>query len=270
MSSVSILTLNIGAASLIRARLILDWLEAQQCDVVVLTETSNGAGTEFILDRYRSAGWYVSHQRSPEADRGVAVVSRVAVLPSNRISLSGVSIAGRAVSITLSTEPSISVVGVYVPSRDLSPEKIAKKKTFIRTFVNALEAAEVIDRELSVLCGDYNAISRSHIPRYSTFMDFEYGLFDSLQDLGLLDAHASIAPGEDVHSWFGRTGDRYRYDYVHVGGDLVGRLSRSAYIQETRASGLSDHAATLVLIDVDLCNVLPASNALTNEPMSLF
>jgi exodeoxyribonuclease-3 len=41
----SVLTVNIGAASQERARLLLDWLARRPEEVLVITETSAGPGT---------------------------------------------------------------------------------------------------------------------------------------------------------------------------------------------------------------------------------
>ena len=49
----SVLTVNIGAASPERARPLLDWLARRPEEVLVITETSAGPGTSWMLDRLR-------------------------------------------------------------------------------------------------------------------------------------------------------------------------------------------------------------------------
>ena len=44
----SVLTVNIGAASQERARLLLDWLARRPEEVLVITESSAGPGTSMI------------------------------------------------------------------------------------------------------------------------------------------------------------------------------------------------------------------------------
>ena len=43
--------------------------------------------------------------------------------------------------------------------------------------------------------------------------------------------------------WVGRTGDGYRYDYFHVGRELADRIAGCGYLHETREQRLTDHAA---------------------------
>ena len=94
--------------------------------------------------------------------------------------------------------------------------------------------------------GDYNVISRDHDPAWSQFLGFEFEFMDRLATLGLIDAHR-IKSDTQEHTWVGRTGDGYRYDYFHVGGELANRIAHHEYLHETRGR-LTDHsAATLTL-----------------------
>src|SRR6266498_1022402 len=67
----SILTVNIGAASRERAEVMLGWLASRTEDVFILTETSSGAGTTYLLERFRQAGFAVVH--TPHAARRATV-----------------------------------------------------------------------------------------------------------------------------------------------------------------------------------------------------
>lgn len=66
----SILAVNIGAASRERAVAMLRWLASRAEDVFVLTETSAGAGTPYLLDRFRGSGYAVVHTPDGNGDRG--------------------------------------------------------------------------------------------------------------------------------------------------------------------------------------------------------
>ncbi len=65
----SILTVNIGAAARQRAEVLLAWLAARPEDVFVLTETSNGPGTAYLLEQFRTAG---SPSRTPRTPAAIA------------------------------------------------------------------------------------------------------------------------------------------------------------------------------------------------------
>jgi exodeoxyribonuclease-3 len=244
----SVLTVNIGAAAAARAERILRWLADRDDDVLILTETSAGPGTALILDRLRRGGYTVT-ATPPAGDRAVAVATRLATTDATP-QLAEVSIPSRVAAVTLGTQPPVTVVGVYVPSRDRSTDKTAKKRTFLASLHAALRAVPAPVRATTVLGGDFNVISRAHRPIYRGFLDFEYDFLDQIDALGLADAHHRYAPGEQVHSWVGRTGDGYRYDYLHTGSSLAGRVTHSAYLHETRQLRLTDHAAVTLGLDI--------------------
>jgi hypothetical protein len=131
----SVLTVNIGAASLERARLQLDWLASRPEEVLVITETSAGPGTAWLLDHFRRAGFAVIKTPDTDGERGSALVSRVRVARDLTAEFAAVSVPCRVSAAVLGTEPAISVLGVYVPSRDRSADKTERKQRFIRTLV---------------------------------------------------------------------------------------------------------------------------------------
>ncbi len=125
----SILTVNIGAAALPRAEIILRWLCERPEDVFVLTETSTGSGTAYLLERFRSAGFTVMHTTAANGERGTALISRVPLADAQLLSLTKISIPCRVAVATLQTEPQTTVLSVYVPSRDQSVQKTAKRNS---------------------------------------------------------------------------------------------------------------------------------------------
>jgi len=96
-----------------------------------------------------------------------------------------------------------------------------------------------------ILMGDFNVVGRDHYQGYPTFRSWEY---DDFVSCDLVDAFAELHPGRQVHSWAGRTGSGYRYDYAFVSRSLRPRLLRCEYLQASREQGLTDHAAVLLTI----------------------
>jgi exodeoxyribonuclease III len=94
-------------------------------------------------------------------------------------------------------------------------------------------------------------IGRTHRPLHTGFLPFEFGLLESLEKRGLVDAYERVFPDVQAYSWIGRTGDGYRYDYLHVGPALTDLIDGCAYLQETRQRRLSDHAATTLTLRAD-------------------
>jgi exodeoxyribonuclease-3 len=184
-------------------------------------------------------------------DRGVVIATRHPVRRRLCRSLS-VTLPWRAAGIVLDTSPSLAIVGVYVPSRDRSPAKIARKEAFISSFLRALEGLPTRTREHLLIAGDYNVISRRHDPPRSGYFSYEYAMHEALERLGFVAGHELRRAREHPYSWIGRTGDGYLYDYVHVGGALRSRLEACRYLHGTRQRRLSDHAAVAFSCRLDL------------------
>lgn len=266
-----ILTVNIGAAALPRGTALREWLSTRPEDVFVLTETSRGAGTAHLCDEFARAGWHVLHEPDIGGDRGVALLSKVAILESHFVSRSAVTLPGRVVSAVLDTNPRVGVVGVYVPSRDRSVDKVGKKQRFIETWLSALSALPSEAAQSLVVTGDYNVIARHHVPRHTGFLPFEYALLEHLESLGLADVHEHLTPGNTEYSWVGRTGDGYRYDYMHLGHTLMSRAHSCRYLHETRTRRLTDHSAVSMELALDAINRTPLRAApLVEDQAALF
>ena len=246
---VQLLTFNIGAAAAPRAGAILQWLQSRRDDVIVLTETSNGPGTMLLAEGLQALGYRIEHTQSA-GERGVLVASRTQVATglSDRISVT-LPCRASGVLLDLGTRR-IVVVGVYVPSRDRSEIKVSRKHAFIASLVASLRALPRVQRAHLVLAGDYNAVARSHKPALPGFFPWEYGLHDELEQIELRSAHELRPPREQPHSWIGRTGLGYLYDYVHVGSGLHDAVQRCEYLHLPREQRLSDHAAVAVSLRV--------------------
>ncbi|BFU47753.1 endonuclease/exonuclease/phosphatase family protein [Krasilnikovia sp. MM14-A1004] len=243
----TLLTLNLQAAALPRAERILNWLNARDDHTIVITETSNGSGTAHLLDRCREAGLLVVHRPSTDGDRGCAIISRIPAATRPELT-AGITLPGRAVAVTLDTDPAVTLLGIYVPSSDRAPAKITKKKAFLTSVIDAVAAIPARERRRLVLTGDYNVIHRGHTPHYPVFQAFEYAFLDQLADLGLTDVHQHLHPGVQVHSWYGRGGNGYRFDYFHTGSALAAAAISYRHLEQSRTSGLSDHDAVELIL----------------------
>jgi exodeoxyribonuclease III len=245
----SVLTFNISVAAEPRAERILRWLRGRGDQVIVLSEISAGAGTELIRTGLEADG-YETFGRVDGRERGVMIASRLPVHRSLKVG--SVSVPARAHGVILDTSPRLAVLGVYVPSRDRSPEKVARKELFMSSLLGALEALPKKTRERLLLLGDYNAVARDHVPALPGFFPYEYDFHERLRDLALAPAHELRPWGQrQPHSWFGRTGLGYLYDYAHLGSEVGGRLESCRYLRGPRDRRLSDHAALAVRIGLD-------------------
>jgi exodeoxyribonuclease-3 len=264
------LTLNIGAAGRERAEALLSWLAKRSEDVFLLTETSAGPGTDHLLSQFQAAGYAVVHTPDNNGDRGTALVSRIKLHAEPFQHFAGASLPGRLAGTVLDTEPRIAVLSVYVPSRDRSLDKTEKKRGFIASLLARLDAMPDELRGRLVIGGDYNVIARNHQPLHAGFLPFEFGLLEALERHGFVDTQQHCAPGVQAHSWIGRTGDGYRYDYFHVGPELGGRIKACAYLHETREQRLTDHAAVSLDLDVEVVARFDTGELLGGASNTLF
>jgi exodeoxyribonuclease-3 len=245
----SLLTFNISVAAEPRAGRILRWLRRRRDDVIVLSETNDGPGTR-LLRAGLEGGGYKTFATVDGRERGVVIATLLPV----RGTLGDVSVTlpCRAQGIVLDTSPQLAVLGVYVPSRDRSPEKVERKERFISSLLESIEALPGPLRRNLLLLGDYNAVARHHDPALPGFFPYEYDFHDELAHLGLGAAHEVKPYGAaHPHSWIGRTGIGYLYDYAHLGEGLEPRLQRCQYLHGPRQQRLSDHAALAVRIGID-------------------
>lgn len=214
----------------------------------MLSETSGRPGTA-LLRRGLEADGYATFATADERDRGVLVASRLPVREA--LEEISVTLPWRAEGIILGTSFRLAVLGIYVPSRDRSPKKVARKEEFIASLLASIRSLPEELRRGMLLLGDYNAVARGHEPSLPGFFAYEYEFHDELHELGLSAAHELRPYGGHPHSWIGRTGIGYLYDYAHLGTALGSRLERCQYLHGPRQQRLSDHAALALRLRLD-------------------
>lgn len=241
---VSVLTINIGAAAPARAAVILEWLKSRSEDVFVLTETSPGLGTKLIFEYFQQMGYTIACSPFAGRERGVAIVSRLPASQDVSSDFSRVSIPERVAAIRLATTPEITIMGLYVPSRNQTAEKVAKKQLYIDTLLQSIDTLPERMLRNYIICGDYNVIGRDHVPSYRKFLGFEYEFLDGILSRDFVDAFSYLHPAKHEYSWVGRTGDGYRYDYFHIGANLQDYVAKCEYIHHVRSEQkITDHSA---------------------------
>ena len=245
MGNCTLCTLNISGPSIERAERLTGYLLGLDADVLVLTEARSNEGTELLIANLVDAGYgyEACWPRPSSRERGVAVLSRASSL-SGFEPVESVDLSHRLIVGDIGIFEPAQLVAAYVPSRDASKPKIERKRRFLDQMVKEVEQAARPGPV--ILVGDLNIVSRTHQPRYAAFRAWEYEVFDRLTEIGLVDVFAELHPGVQAHSWIGRTGNGYRYDYVFVSKDLVGAVHECTYMQTPRENGLSDHAAVML------------------------
>lgn len=249
VAETSMVALNIAVAAEPRAARILGWLRRRNDQVITLTETNGNAGTELIRRGLEEDG-YSTYSAPEPGERGVLIASRLPV--AEEVEPSPITLPCRARSIVFTNRARrLVLLGIYVPSRDRSPEKVARKEQFLASVLASIEALSPHQRENLILLGDYNAVARHHVPPLPGFFPYEYDFHDELTRLGLQPAHELKPWGKQPHSWIGRTGIGYLYDYAHLGLGVRPQLRSCRYLHSPRQQKLSDHAAVALRLSVD-------------------
>lgn len=258
MAELKILTLNIGNPSLERARKQVKWLEDRNEDIFVLTETKNSEGCHFIKDYFFNYGYnllslnsniqyYVYFPQSTYNELGVMIISKIPFTKTYSIFNIDDKYYSRfaACEVEYKSE-TINIIGLYVPSRDSSVEKVTRKKEFCIAVANYLKS---IPHNNTIVCGDFNILSKTHIPHYSNFLNWEYRFYDLFIELGYIDAFTHCNENVNDYSWVGRTNDGYRYDYFFV-SNLI-KINQCYFIHETRKTNkITDHSAVFLSLNV--------------------
>jgi exodeoxyribonuclease III len=273
--SLSLITVNVGAPSLDRARRQLRWLAERGEDVLVLTETKATAGSQFLADAFTAAGYAVTFPDHAPGELGVMIVSKLATTP-DPLGVAMDYLPARAAGVVVNTtDGPLRVVGAYVPSRDAGADKTERKKTWIQRFSQALDNTAT-DVPL-LLLGDLNVLEPTHEPAHrGQFAPFEYGFYTGLTDRhGLVDLFRHLHPDAVEHSWARRADLGYRYDHAHGSRVLAERLTACQYVHETREAGtdgprLTDHSGLAVRMALSATTTLltsdPATAVIHAEP----
>jgi len=271
VKELSLLTWNIGNPSADRAERQLEWLAERPEHVLVLTETKASAGCQMIADAFRAAGYDVVCPSLGPGELGTMIVSRVTVGPDDWASRLRY-LPSRATSATVPTSSGpVHLIGLYVPSRDGSPEKTSRKREFLAACRDGLAMVSGTHGR-TILMGDLNILEPDHQPHYPFFAPFEYGFYRCLlEEFDMVDAFRHMNPTLAEHSWVGRTGDGYRYDHVFCSRSLIDVLTTCDYIAGPRLSRLSDHSALTVCLNLDPTGNRRISDASSSlQPLSLF
>lgn len=246
-NSLSVLCWNIANPSVQRAGKQAEWLRKRPENVLVLTETKQSEGCS-LLERYFQAYGYNVISQKPEArEYGVMIVSKLPMKPSffaTHMRYLPSRLASAKVSFS---NDELEIIGVYVPSRDTSYEKIDRKKRFLEHLNTVFNTNSSSNG--TVFCGDLNILEPDHIPHYPFFEEWEYDFYCSLTKHKLIDAFRHLNPEGKEYSWVGRTGDGYRYDHCFVSSHLLPFLRKTSYLHEPRKLRLSDHSALITVLE---------------------
>lgn len=273
MERITLATLNIAAASPERARRILDeWIIPSAFDVLVLTETSDGPGTDLMISEFKMANWSVFRRPTSPKDRGVTIVSRIRAIERHDYFSVDDPAPGRSIVLDLQSDPVIQLVGMYVPNRGNDQNKTARKFAFLDFWQRHLRDRASSAQRHRVLIGDLNVVPPTQQPRFLPQHRFEDDWYKSL--VGVCDLYdAATAHNESGHetTWLANTGEGYTYDHILPQNKLSKRVAGFAYDHSTRGTGgITDHSALVLTLFLDDVTYIHRNPLTVQKQGSLF
>jgi len=261
MSIMSVMTLNIGNPSIERVKRQISWIENRSEDVFVLTETKDSDGCNYLDEYFTNTGmtlfdlgrtprFFSYFPKSTTGDLGVMILSKYRIIDSSTCFDADSIYYSRLLDVKIDFEGrNFGIMGLYVPSRDASQEKIARKKNFAIQYLRYLkEKVSSLDMPY-IICGDLNILERNHKPKYPFFQNWEYDFYERFDHFGFADAFRLMHPCENEYSWVGRTNDGYRYDHCFISNCLSKSVLECSYVHETRKIPITDHSAMCLKVE---------------------
>ncbi len=241
----------------------LDWLAAQQADVLCLQEVrADDEQLAAALDAGGFAGWHVAHTPAGAKGRaGVAVVSRLPAL-AVRMHVPGFEDAGRWIETDIDTAAGpVTVVSTYVHTGEAQTPRQDEKLRFLGAMTYRMGALAADDARLAVVCGDLNVAHRQEDLRNwkgnlgrAGCLPQERAALDTWFAGGWVDVHRQlVGEGPGPYTWWTWRGQAFdtdtgwRIDYQLATPALARRaVAVSVGRAPTYAQRWSDHAAVVV------------------------
>jgi exodeoxyribonuclease-3 len=255
-----IITLNLNGIRSATKKGWLEWLAAQQADIVCVQELKAQAAD--LTGEMRSVAGLTGYFHYAEK-RGYSGVGLYAKnLPERVIEGVGVAEFDAEGRYLRADWPGLSVISLYVPSGSSSPERQAAKFRFMEVFYPHLKAlreeAKETGREI-ILCGDWNiAPTEKDLKNWksnqknSGFLPEERAWIGQVKsELGWVDAYRQLYPDTeaDAYTWWSNRGQAWaknvgwRIDYQIASPGLAARATAAGVFKDAR---FSDHAPLTV------------------------
>ncbi|MFE0704908.1 endonuclease [Streptomyces sp. NPDC058872] len=242
--AVRLLLFNAQHASPDRSRRQAAWVAAQEnADIAVFTEVSSTHGGDALLTALGERGYATVIAPQPaEADYRTVIACRTADAHPAQSPVAVTPHRAPAARVTVGGHD-IGVLGLYVPSRGPKQQRSVAKRAFQDAVTEALPKLDAAFPDMPVIvAGDLNVVERGHQPPHKVFGAWEYAFYDSFLAVGLTDAFRHLHPDKVAHSWYGRSGNGFRFDHLFVATCLADRVLACDYHQQAREEGLSDHS----------------------------
>lgn len=240
-----LLLFNAQHASPDRSRRQAAWIaKRDDADIVVLTEVSSTQGGHALVTALADHGYATIIAPSPDTrDYRTVLACRITDVQAVPTPVTHLPHRAPAARITIAGN-TLGILGLYVPSRGPKQHRNKAKRAFQEAVSAALPALTAAFPNMPVIiAGDLNVIEKDHQPPHKVFGRWEYAFYDSFKHAGYVDAFRHLHPKQIDHSWYGRSGNGFRFDHIFISSTHTGLLLSCQYDQSPRTNQLSDHAA---------------------------
>ena len=257
-----IISLNLNGIRSATTKGFLDWLPAQDADLVCVQELKAQAGdmSEAMRAPACYEGWF--HHAEKKGYSGVGIYSRhTPDRVVEGLGIADIDAEGRYLQLDFGP---LSVVSLYLPSGSSSEERQQIKFGFMERFAPHLADLRASGREV-VICGDWNIAHREidlknwkSNQKNSGFLPEERAWLSRLFDgQGWVDVYRQLYPDAsgDGYTWWSNRGQAWaknvgwRIDY-HLATPGIGHSAKTASVYKEQR--FSDHAPLTVDYDWSL------------------
>ena len=255
-----IITLNLNGIRSAVSKGLLEWLAAQNADVVCMQELKAQLPdlAPAILNPHPYSGHFSCAEKKGYSGVGLYCRKR----PDNIIAGFGSKEFDAEGRYLRADFGKLSIISVYLPSGSSSEERQQAKFRFMRKFLPHLAKLKASGREI-LICGDWN-IAHKEIDlknwrgnqKNSGFLPEERAWMTSLLDeIGLVDVFRTLNPHPEQYTWWSNRGQAWaknvgwRLDY-HLATPKTAAKAKAEHIfLEQR---FSDHAPLVIDYDFTL------------------
>lgn len=254
-----VITLNLNGIRSAATKGFLEWLNAQEADIVCLQEIKAQAAD--LPDALRQPpGWHTSfHYAEKKGYSGVAIFSRHAPKTFTQgFGIAEFDAEGRYLQADFDQfGQKLSVVSLYLPSGSSSEERQAAKFRFMDLFAPQMQALQDSGREI-IICGDWNIAHQAidlknwkSNQKNSGFLPEERDWLGKRLENGWVDVYRRLYPEatDTCYTWWSNRGQAWaknvgwRLDYQLATPGVAATAGRAAVYKDQR---FSDHAPLIV------------------------
>ncbi len=247
-----------------RINRVVDWLSANQVDVLLIQETKLKHDA-FFLDRFEEIGYHSAHFGQGQWN-GVAILSRHEISEVRYGLLGETFDEARAISALIA---GVRVFSLYIPNgRSLDNDHYRYKLEFLDRLIGEVKD-QISNPELPLIVGgDFNvAPSSADVYDESVFEGMthvspeERSRLLALEQLGLYDLYRAVSPDETVFTWWDYRNGAFhknqgmRIDLLLGNRHVLNGLSSVVVDRDERKGGgkeerPSDHAPLIASFEI--------------------